>query len=208
MYFCDFTSGELKCETAADNFLMANGITTNKDYSLIFVNDATGKSIRVLERNKESNKLTFKKEIPIIEFTDNVKYDDLTGNIYGGAMTNMGALMQHIYDLHIVQGERFPDIEDGKYPDITSGALELKYNEEDNTHKTRTIVNSPKLIGVSNVLRMHNVVVMGTWGPEGLLVCPIDEKIPFDNWIAQLNTRGVYDAFRFGLDYIYGIQAY
>lgn len=46
VYFCDYTSGKLECEVAADNFRGPNGITHNKDYTLIFVNGGN-KNIRV-----------------------------------------------------------------------------------------------------------------------------------------------------------------
>lgn len=70
------------------------------------------------------------------------------------------------------------------------------------------------LTATSNGMRMGNVVLMGSFGFEGILVCPIDESIPSQgpswgkDWIGYLNTRNIYDAFKLGLSNIYGIQAY
>lgn len=61
----------------------------------------------------------------------------------------------------------------------TGGAVELQYSEDGSNWKYRQLVLTGKLSGISNGLRMDNVVVMGSHAWEGYLVCPIDESIPF-----------------------------
>lgn len=90
VYFCDYTSGDLKCEVAADGFVMANGIAQNGDGTLILVADSMGKEVRVFERNKETNELRVKQKVPVAHLIDNVKYDEVSGNYYIGAVTNLG----------------------------------------------------------------------------------------------------------------------
>lgn len=51
------------------------------------------------------------------------------------------------------------------------------------------------LNGISNGMRMNDVLVMGTFGPDGFLVCPYDDSIPFDNWITYMDTQAIYAAF-------------
>lgn len=194
-YFCDYTSGELKCELAAGGFYMANGITRNTDYSQIYINDPMGKALDIYDRDKDTNKLTFVQEIPYPDLIDNVKFDDKTGKIYGGGVSNM------LGGLSYTGG-------DANDPNWTGSTIEFDYKKQDGTYKLRKLVNSGKLNGVSNGMRMHNVLVMGTFGPPGAMVCPIDESTPYENWVQTLEYRGVYTAFLIGLEKMFGIKAY
>lgn len=167
VYFCDFTTGELNCRIAASDFYRANGITHNKDFSLIFVADSSlDRSVRVFERDKATNELTQKSYIYMSHMIDNLKYDDLTGHVYGGTLNN---LYKEFVKLD------FNETSEGK-----GGTVELQYDSK-GSWKTRQMITTSKLNGVANGMRMHNVLVMGSWGYPGLLACPIDEKVPFSN---------------------------
>ena len=69
-------------------------------------------------------------------------------------------------------------------------------------------MNSGIINGISAGMRMGNVLVMGSFAFEGFMVCPYDEKIPFDNWISYLDSQGIYSAFVSGLSRLFNIKAY
>ena len=58
--FCSYepSDDKLECFKAADGFMVANGITHNKDKSLIFVGDLFAKSVSVYRRDASNNSLT------------------------------------------------------------------------------------------------------------------------------------------------------
>lgn len=89
VFFCDYTTGELKCTVATSGYRMANGITSNKDYTKVFVADLIGKALHVFDRNKETNELTKTDVIKTTSNIDNLKFDEQTGHVYGGGMNNI-----------------------------------------------------------------------------------------------------------------------
>ena len=69
--------------------MVANGITHNKDKSLIYVGDLFAKSVSVFRRNDLNNSLTQVSHIDTGVGIDNLKFDDQTGNIYAGSLMTM-----------------------------------------------------------------------------------------------------------------------
>lgn len=61
---------------------------------------------------------------------------------------------------------------------------------------------------ISNALRMGDWVFLGALKNNGFLGCPIDDTIPFDNWVDYLNTKAIYDLFVKSLSLMFGIKAY
>lgn len=164
VFFCDFTTGELECKMVATDIPMANGITRSVDKSLIYVADSLGRSITVYKRDKETNELTEEQKVYIPHGIDNVKIDPVSGKVYAGVFTNMAAFGTLNFT--------------GENPTLTGGTLELDYNSETGEFSTRTLVNTNMVYGTSNGMRMDNVVLMGSFAFEGILVCPLDETIP------------------------------
>lgn len=80
--------GELACRKVADGFMVANGLTTNWDKSLIYVGDAFAKSVSVYSRHT-NNSLELVSAIDTKVGIDNLKFDEQTGNIYAGSLANM-----------------------------------------------------------------------------------------------------------------------
>jgi DNA-binding beta-propeller fold protein YncE len=76
----------MNIEHAADGFAMANGITFNSGKSRIYVADLFGKTVTVLKRDKENNKLTKLRTIQTNHLPDNIKFDHENGKIYAGTL--------------------------------------------------------------------------------------------------------------------------
>jgi len=75
---------------------------------------------------------------------------------------------------------------------MPGGVTEIQY-ETDGSWKTRDLVNTGKINLVSNGLRMGNYVLASSFFYDGFVACPIDNTVPFDNWIAYPNTKAVND---------------
>eukprot|EP00536_Pseudo-nitzschia_multiseries_P005594 jgi/Psemu1/295946/fgenesh1_pm.107_\ len=182
VWYCEYddesnASSSLDCRKAADNFIGANGITHNSDYSKVFVVDH--KTITVFDRNPSSNELEGRTTVDIPHLADNVKFDDVSGNVYGGTINN---LWSTVFKNH------FPK----ESEDSTSGIVELVFEPESKKGassipwKPREVLSTSKLNGVSNGLRMNNFYVMGAggFGYPGLLVCPVTEDTGKTNDVA------------------------
>ena len=63
-------------EATSERFVGANGITSNRDASLVFVNDPLEKRITVLGRDPGSGLLTKQGEIKLPVGADNIEFDD------------------------------------------------------------------------------------------------------------------------------------
>jgi len=172
VFYCEYalsSKPNLDCRKVADEFLGANGITHNADYSKIFV--ASWKSITVFDRDSMTNNLSGKNTIPIPNFVDNIKFDDITGNVYGGTIHNLWPLLKYPYPK--------------ESNEHIGGVLELyqDYDDENDNNiaswKTRQVVTTSKLNIISNGIKMNNnyyVIGAGGFGYEGILVCPVAEK--------------------------------
>lgn len=144
---------------------------------------------------KGTNKLSLEQTILLPDFVDNLKCDDVTGHIYAGVLPSGLFGMRHLKPPKVA-------------PDAPGGVTEIQYSQKDKTWETRNIVNTGMQNLVSNALRMGNYVFLGTFYMDGFVACPIDDTIPFDNWVAYLNTRGIYDMFIKSLNLMYDVKGY
>jgi len=170
VWYCEYNdaspSSTLDCRKAADQFIAVNGITHNIDYSKIFVSDS--KEITVFDRDASTNVLSGRDTIHFSNFVDNLKFDDLSGNIYGGTLNNLRYMLQN----------KYPE----ESEDSTTGVVEIfnQKNEDGSSSmwKAREVLSTSKLNGVSNGLRMNNYYVIGAGGLgyKGLLVCPVVDQ--------------------------------
>jgi len=172
VWYCEYdnestASSSLECTKAADDFIGANGITHNSDYSKVFVVDH--KTINVFDRNPSTNALEGRALVDIPHLADNVKFDDVLGNVYGGTINN---LWSTVFVHH------FPE----ESEDATSGIVELEFDPKGSgsaSWKSREVLSTSKLNAVSNGLRMNNFYVLGAggFGYPGLLVCPVTKDM-------------------------------
>ena len=165
IWYCEYDAEEkekesrLQCRKVAENMLGANGITHNQDYSKIFVADF--KSIAVFDRDASTNNLTERTRVEVPNLVDNLKFDDITGNVYGGTVNSLWSVLK----------KPFPK----ESPELTSGVVELSQNKDNGMWEAKEMLSTSKMHCVSNGLRMHNYLVMGAggFGYEGILVCPV-----------------------------------
>jgi hypothetical protein len=185
VFYCEYTpststssssslTNNLDCREVADQFEGANGITHNTDYSKIFV--ASWKSVTVFDRDSATNNLSGRTTIHVPNLVDNIKYDDITGNIYGGTMNNLwSSLIKNPYP---------------KESNETIGGVMEFYQDDENNNddddiswKTRQVVTTSKLNSISNGIRMNDYYVIGAGGLgyKGLLVCPVVDQTTMKN---------------------------
>jgi len=176
VWYCEYndtssSSPILDCRKVAGQFIGANGITHNNDYSKIFVSDH--KTISVFDRDASTNDLSGRADVLVSNVVDNLKFDDVSGNVYGGTINNLWSLLKH----------PFPEESD----DSTAGIVELFNQKKENSTskslwKAREVLSSSKLKHLSNGLRMNNHFVMGAGGigHKGILVCPVVDEIAND----------------------------
>lgn len=163
--FCEYNELEeesLTCRKVAGGFIGANGLTHNGDFSKIFVADH--KTINVFDRDASTNDLSGRTTVVTPHFVDNIKYDDVSGNVYGGTIN------------HLMNAAK------NEYPIETKGAVagvvELSSQEGGKgklSWKVRQVFSSWKLNILSNGIRMNSYYVAGAggYGYDGLLVCPV-----------------------------------
>lgn len=164
----------LDCRRVADGFVMANGITSNPDYSQIFVADVFGKTISVFDRNASTNDLTGRIDLSTTGRVDNLKFDPVSGRVYGGAITNFfwslknGAL-HYPQEIETSTSSIIEVFQETK----TTGGSNSKIVSS--SWKAREIMSTGKLGFATNSLRMNDYHVMGSGGMgfDGLLVCPV-----------------------------------
>ncbi|VEU35516.1 unnamed protein product [Pseudo-nitzschia multistriata] len=179
VWYCEYDdeSGSLDCRKVADQFIGANGITHNEDYSKIFVGDYF--TINVFDRDASSNELQNRTTIDVPNFVDNLKFDKVSGNVYGGTINNLW---------YTVFVHPFP----AESEQSTSGIMELAFDPQTSSWQAREIISSSKLNAISNGLKMGEFYVMGAGGLgyPGLLVCPVIKEA------GQSNTGGgkAYDS--------------
>jgi len=187
VWYCEYTetTKDLDCRIVADQFLGANGITHNEDYSKIFVAD--WKSITIFDRDTQTKNLSGRKIVKLPNFVDNIKFDDVSGNVYGGTINNLFAVMKHPYPR--------------ESNEITGGVVELQkrrnYNVDDDDSsglwEVRQVVTTAKLNCISNGIRIHDSYYLlgaGGIGYKGLLVCPISkDNINSSDRITSHNTE-------------------
>jgi len=179
VWYCEYNnastgSSSLDCKKVAGQFGGANGITHNNDYSKIFVADH--KTITIFDRNPSSNELEGRRTIVVPNLVDNVIFDDVSGNVYGGTINNLW---------YTVFVHPFPE----ESEDSTSGLIELAFNQENKEGSSSTlwemreVLSSSKLNAISNGLRMNKFYVMGAGGLgyPGLLICPAAEEAEKSN---------------------------
>ena len=183
VFYCEYTplsssasssssalTDNLDCRKVAGQFEGANGITHNADYSKIFV--SSWKSITVFDRDSTTNNLAGRITIHVPNVVDNIKYDDVTGNIYGGTLNNMfSSFITNPYPKESNKnvGGVVELYQDGEH---TSDA------DDDFSWKARQVITTSKLNSISNGLRMNDYYVMGAGGLgyKGLLVCPVVDR--------------------------------
>ena len=164
--YCTYepSDNKLECFKAADGFMVANGITHNKDKSLIFVGDLFAKSVSVFKRDVNNNTLTQVSLIDTKAGIDNLKYDDTTGNIYAASLQSMRHNMNTI--------ALYPNRSNESYYGITE--IESFEDMQGKTrYSSRELIITNKMNGGSNGLRMHDKVFLSSFLHEGFLVCPI-----------------------------------
>lgn len=168
VYFCEYTpsSDHLNCEVAADGFQGPNGITTNTDKSEVYVVDVFPKSVVVLSRDSQTNKLTKKGSIKS-GACDNIKFDDDTQTIHCGALGPIIGYMQNI-----------PPIADKPKPLNFGGSTEI-FKDASGEWQVRDLVITNKYNAVSNSLRMKNTIILGTPFYDGLYICPLNDSIKY-----------------------------
>jgi hypothetical protein len=182
VWYCEYnndkislaSSSPLHCRKVADDFVMANGMTTNTDHSKIFVSDTVGKTITIFDRDTSTNDLNGRTSVMLSKAIDNIKFDEVSGNVYGGGMSNQF----HCFRNHeLYKGQ---EVETS-----TSGMVELslvtqkkKYGTKSETvWKARHILSTPKLNCATNGIRMNTHYVMSSGiGFDGILVCPVVEE--------------------------------
>jgi len=179
VWYCDYNTDEsssspLHCRKVADDFIMANGMTTNADQSKIFVADTIGKTITVFDRDASTNDLNGRTSVMLSNAVDNIKFDEESGNVYGAGISNM---FQSYRNHEFSKGQ---DVETS-----TSGMLELslvtqkkKYGSKCETFwKAKQVLSTPKLNMATNGIRMnHHYVMSSGIGFDGMLVCPVVEE--------------------------------
>ncbi len=172
VWFCEYGS-TLECKKVADKFVMANGITHNADFSNIFVADFTGRTISVFDRDASTNDLSNRVRVIFPHANvDNLKFDESTGKVYGGGLTN---LYQSFKNFALYHGKETEE--------STSGLIELSYFPKLDKKKkptkgwaARSVLSTSKLNMATNGIKMNSHFVMGSGvGFNGLLICPLVE---------------------------------
>lgn len=160
VWYCEYDDDELTCLKAAGPFASANGLTHNADFSKIFVADQ--KKLFVCDRNSATNALEVQTMLELPSYVDNLKFDDASGNIYGGAVTNVWSVLKH----------KFPE----EHEELTAGMVRVSLSGE-NEWQAEEILSTFKLNVISNGIRMGERYVMGAGGLgyKGILVCPVGE---------------------------------
>ena len=176
VWYCEYNNDEsssspVQCRKVADDFVMANGMTTNADQSKIFVADTIDKTITVFDRDASTNDLNGRTSVMLSSAIDNIKFDEESGNVYGAGMSNLF----HSFRNHELSPGQ--DVETS-----TSGMLELslvtqkkKYGTKYETlWKAKEVLSTPKLNMATNGIRMNHYYVMSSGcGFDGILVCPV-----------------------------------
>ena len=94
VHVCSISDG--KCQVATDEkFVGANGITVNRDRSLIFVNDPSEKLVTVLRRG-DNFQLVKESVIKLPIAADNIEFDDEAGEILIGTIPDVHAAVKHM----------------------------------------------------------------------------------------------------------------
>ena len=75
-------------------FFGANGLTIDQERAVVYVNDLEDQMISVMERDKETGKLTKVSEIILPFVADNIEYDDETDEIIIGTLLDLDAFFK------------------------------------------------------------------------------------------------------------------
>lgn len=169
VWYCEYSENSLHCRKVADGFVMANGMTHNPDYSKIFVADSMGRTVTVFDRDASTNNLSGRTTIGIASVIDNIKFDDVSGNVYGGLVTNFFQTFKNHRKFYQIDRD-----------DSFSSVLEISGDENANADgstvwSSREVLTTSKLNCATNGMRMNNYYVLGSGsvGYKGLLVCPV-----------------------------------
>lgn len=87
----------MDCSVAVSDFSYANGINVSHDQKTLYLSTTTQQTLFVYNRNRNTNKLTFKKEIDTGTGLDNIEIDSL-GNIWIGAHPQILKFVTHAKD--------------------------------------------------------------------------------------------------------------
>jgi len=155
VHVCSVSEGICRVATN-EKFLGANGITVNKERSLVFVNDPTEKLVTVLRRG-DNFQLVKESVIKLPVTADNIEYDEEANEIVIGTIPDLTAMVK------FMDGDRSIAVPGGMAiaSSTTSGWKVRDVLEHDGT----------KLCGISSALRFGSKVVLGSPGSEGILVC-------------------------------------
>merc|ERR1712156_512126 len=155
VHVCSISEGI--CHLASnETFIIANGITVNRDKSHVYVNDVTEKLVTVLRR-EEDFQLVKESVIKLPVAADNIEYDDEADEILIGTIPDLPALMK------VMDGDKTAAIPGGMAiaSSTSSGWKVMDVLEHDGT----------KLSGISAALRFGSKIMLGSPGSEGILVC-------------------------------------
>jgi hypothetical protein len=184
--YCEFENEKLECRTVAEQFSMANGIAHNPDYSKIFVADSLDRTITIFDRDPSTNDLNGRTEVDLPNQIDNISFDEASGIVYGGSVTNVYATLK---DYSLYQGKKETETS-------TSGVMEFS-QQANGGWKGKIVLSTSKINYCTNAVRMGSHYVMGAGAApfEGVLVCPVVEvdkpvdKKPRKAGLSELYTR-------------------
>ncbi len=83
--------------TAIPDLVFPNGINVSPDGKTVYVATVTDRTVRVYDRNPQTEVLTFRTEIPIASGGDNIEVDD-EGTLWVGAHPKLLAVPKHAAD--------------------------------------------------------------------------------------------------------------
>eukprot|EP00092_Neocalanus_flemingeri_P019484 GFUD01021109.1.p1 GENE.GFUD01021109.1~~GFUD01021109.1.p1 ORF type:complete len:411 (+),score=135.98 GFUD01021109.1:45-1235(+) len=163
VFHCSWTEdSEASCEAASEQkFLGANGLTIDQDRSMVFVNDPVDKMITVMERDKNTGKLSKVSEIKLPYAADNIEYDDEADEIIIGTIPDIIAAIKKS------KGENIP----------TPGGMIVAHKDAANNDWIVQDVlhhDGTKLSLISAAARWGKKVVLGSPFSEGILVCQME----------------------------------
>ena len=155
VFHCSWTGNSDATCVADQKFFGAKGLTIDQESAVVYVNDLEDKLISVMERDKETGKLTKVSEIILPFVADNIEYDDETDEIIIGTLLDLDAFFKKF------NGEDVP----------VAGGLSIARKSDG--WKIHDVLNhdGTELSQISAAARWGDKVVLGSPFSEGILVC-------------------------------------